>query len=107
MTPPFKKGTPYTNEHAKPIHLRKVRNTLAIKLNGMYRDAKIRGVFAVYPHKRPFRIHKGKLRVLVDCKWFDDRPGSVALKVELSGSWELLPNYSGGVVDNLGKREIG
>jgi hypothetical protein len=103
MTPPFKKGTPYTNEHAKPIHLRKVRNTLAIKLNGMYRDAKIRGVFAVYPHKRPFRIHKGKLRVLVDCKWFDDRPGRNALKVELSGNWELLPNYTGEVVWEIGR----
>jgi len=33
---------------------------------------------------------------------FDDRPGSVALKVELSGSWELLPNYTGEVVDNIG-----
>jgi hypothetical protein len=107
MTPPFKRGTPYTNEHAKPTRVRKVVNTLAIKLTGMYRNATIRGVFAVYPDKRPFRIHKGKLRVLVDCAWFDDRPGSHALKVELSGSWELLPNYTGEVVDNVGEKGHG
>jgi hypothetical protein len=81
--------------------LRAARGSL--ELNGVYRDAKIRGVFAVYPHKRPFRIHKGKLRVLVDCKWFSDRPGSDALKVELSGSWELLPNYTGEVVWEIGR----
>jgi len=105
MTPPFRKGTPYTQKDAKPISYRKVRNALAIKLSGHYRDAKFKGIFEIYPHKRPFRIHEGKLRVLVDCKWFGDRPGSTALKVELTGSWELLRNYSEEVVDDIGTSE--
>ncbi len=105
MTPPFRKGTPSTKVNAKPISFRHVKNALVIKLSGHYRNAKISGRFEIYPHKRPFRIHEGKLRVLVDCKWFDDRPGSTALKVELSGRWELLRNYNGKVVDNIGEPE--
>jgi hypothetical protein len=105
MTPPFKKGTPYTHKDAKPTSYRTVKNALAVKLNGRYRDARFKGTFEVFPHKRPFRIHEGQLRVLVDCKWFGDRPGSAALKVELSGTWELLRDYSGKVVDNIGEPE--
>ena len=64
MTPPFKKGTPYTNANAKPVRFRKIKNKLAIKLNGMYRDAKIRGTFAVHPHKRPFRIDQPRIQAI-------------------------------------------
>ena len=52
---------------------------------------------------QPFDVFDGKTRVEVKVYWFERKPKTTWAHITLNGEWELLRNYSGNVVDNIGQ----
>lgn len=92
-----------TNAEATVSAYRKVKNVTAIEIkNGFYRGSEIHGVFEVANTEDPIKENSGKLKVEVLCGWFGMKPRTTWIHITLTGKWELLDNYSGEVVLNLG-----
>jgi len=97
-------GVPSTHPSAKPETFRQVNNVLAVFIHeGYLRGSTFRDCyFEVADSQEPFDTFAGKTRVEVQVLWFDRKPATTWAHLTLIGKWELLRNYSGEVVANIG-----
>jgi hypothetical protein len=95
-----------TNSKAQPIEWRYVVDVPVVRLVGaFYRDSFFDGFFELAPVALPIDVMKDKLRVEVKVGWFGQRPKRDWVKVTLGKEWELIQNFSGLVVHNLGQKK--
>ena len=97
-------SVPNTHSNAKPESYRQVKNVLAVLINeGFLRGSTLRDCyFEVADCQQPFDTFDGKTRIEVQVLWFGRKPATTWAHVTLNGKWELLRNYSGEVVANIG-----
>jgi len=92
-----------TNTKAQPVEWRYVVDVSAVRLVGaFYRESFFDGIFELASVALPVDVLRDKLRVEVKMGWFGQRPKRDWAKVTLGDEWELIKNYSGLVVHNLG-----
>jgi hypothetical protein len=101
--PDWIKGkTPHTDKTAKVTKYRNVENKTVIVVSyGQYRNATLEGVFELV--KPPATKLPG--RILVRCSWFGVTPPTTYPQLDISKATkkQILENYTGVVVDNIGK----
>ena len=94
--------TPDTHEHATVTRSRTVSGVPGIRVRGAtYRGCRpIDGVFELVA-LNPQRV-AGEERYEVYCAWFGVKPLTTYPRISISpGHYEILPDYSGEVIDNL------
>lgn len=94
---------PDTNKNAKPKTFRSVKNASVIFIsNGSLRNSQFTDCYFELANNEPnFDIFDGKRRVEVKVLWFGRKPKTTWAHITLNGDWELKPNYSGLVVENI------
>jgi hypothetical protein len=98
------KGAPNTNPKAAISKLRKVKGKLVIEVvKAHLRTAEITGIFELANTVMPFRIKKGALTAEVICLWHGKKPKTTWMHITLGKKYELITEYSGEVVANIGK----
>ncbi len=97
-------GVPNTHPSAKPETFRQVNNVLAVLVReGYLRGSTLRDCyFEVADCQEPFDTFAGKTRVEVQVLWFGRKPATTWTHITLTGKYELLRNYNGEVVANIG-----
>ena len=92
-----------TNAHAQPIQHRRVDSALVVHIEQAYlRGSHFAGFFEVAHVPSPFDVVKGRLRVQCKVGWFGMKPKTTWSHISIVGKWQLLPNYTGSVVHNIG-----
>jgi hypothetical protein len=93
-----------TNPSAQPdAAQRHVVDVLAIRIvDGHLRGSSFDGIFEVADIPQPFSVHTGNLRIEVKVGWFGMKPKTTWSHITLGNEWQLLRNYTGKVVHNLG-----
>lgn len=98
------KGAPNANSKAVISKLRKVKGKLVIEVTkAQIRNAVISGIFELADTEMPFRLKKGELTVEVICLWHGKKPKTTWTHLTLGKKYELIPDYSGEVVADIGK----
>ena len=94
---------PDTHKHAVPKTFRTVKNVLAVHIQeGALRGSElINCFFEVANNEATFDTFDGKRRIEVKVLWFGRKPKTTWAHITLKGKWELKPNYSGEVVENI------
>ena len=97
-------GVPDTHPNAKPTAHRHVEHVLAVLVHeGFFRGSIIEDCyFEVADSQEPFDTFAGKTRVEVQVLWFGRKPKTTWAHITLSGKYELLRDYRGTVVKNIG-----
>lgn len=101
----WKDDTPNTSKFAKPCDWEEVRETTAVDIkNGYYREALFNGVFEISDIDKMYANSPKCKRVIVKTHWFGCRPSTKwpAILIE-NAEYEILSNYTGKVVRNIGK----
>ena len=90
---------------AGEIKTRQVRNVRAVRVTqGSIRNAQVSGVFELATDAvDPFTTYAGRRRVEVKCLWYQRKPPFTWMHLTITGTCEILPNYTGPVVDNIGR----
>lgn len=101
--PDWIKGkTPHTDKDAKPVKFRDVHKKTAIEVKGgSYRNALLDGIFELV--NPPQAELPGRL--LVRCAWFGVTPPTTYPQLDVSNATvkRIIENYSGKVVDDIGR----
>lgn len=98
-------GIPHTYSSAVPVSSRHAVDVLAIRVTQAHlRGSFFDGVCELADVPQPFDLHAGKLRVQVKVAWFGVKPPTCWANITLGTHWELIRNYSGTVIHNLGER---
>jgi hypothetical protein len=93
-----------TNAKAKPIEHREVKNARVVRVNNAHlRGSDFSGVFELADVTDPFDFFDGKERAEVQVGWFGMKPKTTWSHITLGEGWELIENFSGKVVHNLGE----
>ncbi|MCL4555171.1 MAG: HNH endonuclease [Actinobacteria bacterium] len=95
-------STPHTHRDAVPTRTRAVVDVPAIRVSGAtYRGSRpITGVFELVSTKPQLVV--GEERFEVYCAWFGVKPPTKYPRLDVRlGTYELLPSYTGVVIDNL------
>ena len=107
--PLFNEKTPHTCSNANVDEYRDVHNARVIMVsNASYRKATFDGIFELM--NKQFNVDpiieqpSGKIKVEVLCSWYGGKAPNTYPKIDLSnaGGYEIIDNYSGQVVDNIG-----
>jgi hypothetical protein len=108
--PNWSEGTPHTDYNAKISKYRLVDNVRAIEVfKASYRGATFDGIFELENQNINIdpiiEMPSGKTKVKVICSWYGVKPPTTFPKIDLTnvGSYKILDNYSGEVVDNIGE----
>ena len=109
--PEWPPGTPRTDPTAQVCRYRAVVDVRVMRItNGHYRRATVNGTFELYKPERndPVELTDGgKMQVQVICAWHGGRPNkNSGVRVDLGDPachFEVLDNFSGKVVDNIGR----
>jgi len=103
--PNWKVGvTPDTAPNARVIACREVSGIDAIEvIGGKYRQALLNGVFELVNPSTSSLPGRVKVR----CSWFGVTPPTTCPQIDISNAdVKRLPNYTGKVVDNIGKGQV-
>jgi hypothetical protein len=93
-----------TNTEARPIEYRTVRNARVVRVsNAHLRGSNFGGVFELADTQDPSDFFDGQERAEVKVGWFGMKPKTTWSHITLGDEWELIENYSGKVVHNLGE----
>jgi hypothetical protein len=94
---------PHTHKDAIPKKMRQVKNVLAVHIQeGTFRDSQLTDCyFEVANNEASVDTFDGKRRIEVKVLWFGRKPKTTWAHITLNGKWELKPNYSGEVVENI------
>jgi hypothetical protein len=103
-------GTPHTDQNATVCRFRHVENVRGARIKeGTYRGALVSGIFELYQPTlaNPIKVQpSGKRKVEVICAWHGFVPNkNRGASIDISSSQstvELLENFTGEVVDNIG-----
>lgn len=96
---------PFTCKKAKPASYEIVVDANVIEvIDAHYRKATFSGRFVLSPFVQSPIPNNGTGKIDVLCKWFDHRLATTGLSLIVDFSKVVhFPNYSGEVVNNLGK----
>ena len=106
MPPPYPNWTPttpHTDSHANALTWRSVKHATVIEVSAAtYRNSlPIKDRFElVNPTQTPQQKY-GALRIEVLCSWFGVKPLTTHPNIIVVGSFKILTNYSGNVVDDI------
>jgi hypothetical protein len=100
----------HTDDNARVCRWRNVENVRAVRItHGRYRNAQVSGIFELFDPtlKDPIKVQpSGKRKVEVICAWQGYVPNATrGAGIDVSSSRstvEIVENYSGDVVDNIG-----
>jgi hypothetical protein len=97
-------ATPFTDENAKPVSEREVRDVMAIRVDrANIRYATVSGWFEVCDTPNPFRLDDGHLVVEVKCFWYGKRPasGDEWMNLKIKNKYQFVRNFDGKVIANI------
>ena len=69
-------------------------------------NPEVEGVFELANTTQPFGVFNGALRAEVKCTWYDRKPPTSWMHIQLLDNWELIPNYCGEVADNIAQEKV-
>ena len=97
-------GVPHTNKHAVPVGFDDVRNMEVVFVEEvLICDAVVRSAcFEIADATTVGAPYHGKPSVAVRCLCYECKPRSTWMHRTLLGGWEVIPNFSGKVVTNIG-----
>lgn len=103
-------GTPSTDKAAKVNKFRKVSNVRVVQVSkASFRSAIFDGIFEVENQNKNddpiVSFPSGKTKVTVVCSWYGCTANTSFPHLDLSdsASYKIIDNYTGEVVDNIGK----
>lgn len=96
---------PSLDKRAGPIKTRQIHNARAVRITvGSIRNADVSGVFELATNAvDPFTTYAGRRRVEVKCLWYQRKLPTTWMHLTITGTCEVLENYSGAVVSNIGR----
>ena len=90
---------------AGPVSSRQVSSVRAVRVTqGSIRNAQVSGVFELATDAiDQFKTFAGRRRVEVKCLWYGRKPPTTWMHLTIIGTCEVLTNYSGSVVSDIGR----